>query len=185
MIFLLFYLIYIILGFVCAMYTALSFNWNIDFKSNYHPRIFELLCVIFIILLTGPIIPIYHFICRFIGKYIEKNKINKIETDSYNVQIWIGTREGYSKKYHTYKEVQAIVDEIVNEGYCLSITKTEFRYLNGFEPGIIIGLIKYPRFPKTNEEILEKAIEIAKIFKEKFQQERITITAPDKTIMIE
>lgn len=79
---------------------------------------------------------------------------------------------GYIKRY---KETQTIVDEIVNEGYCLSITKTEFRYLNGFEPGIIIGLVKYPRYPKTNKEILEKAIEIAKIFKEKFQQERITI----------
>ena len=102
MTFLTLYLIYATLGFICAMYTALSSNWNIDHEHDFRPKIDDFLGVIFIILLTGPIIPIYNFIYDFVNEFIKKRNVKKMfEIASYNVQIWVGTREGYSEKFHT------------------------------------------------------------------------------------
>lgn len=105
---------------------------------------------------------------------------------SYNVQIWVGLREQYSDTIHSYDEVNKICNDFCNEFKdCVSITKTEFSYVNGSEPGVIIGLIKYPRFPIDKKVILNRAIILAKRFKYQFNQYRISITTPNKTYLIE
>jgi hypothetical protein len=60
---------------------------------------------------------------------------------SYNVQIWVGLKERDSGKVYTIDDVSRICDEWVNGiGDCVTITPTEFRYVNGNEIGVVIGI---------------------------------------------
>jgi len=107
--------------------------------------------------------------------------------NSYNVQIWCGLKETYDdNNVHTIEDVRKICDEYVNDiKDCVSITPTEFRYVNGNEPGVIVGYINYPRFPRGSEEILDRAIKLAEKLMRGLNQYRVTITTPTKSIMLE
>jgi hypothetical protein len=85
----------------------------------------------------------------------------KIEK-SFNVQIWVGLKETYNnEKIHNLDDVRFICDEWVNEVKdCVTITPTEFRYVDGFEKGVIVGYISYPRFPRSEEGIKARAIKL-------------------------
>lgn len=117
-----------------------------------------------------------------------------IKTHSYNIQIWVGLLENYEDdcvtpstktKLHTIEEVEGICQRWVNKGkHCVTVTPTKFIYTGGNEPGVIIGFIKYPRFPKPNWEIEQRALELAEILLTTFTQCRVTVTTPQKSIMI-
>lgn len=105
---------------------------------------------------------------------------------TFNVQIWCGLREGYEGPVHTVEEVIEICQEYVNNvKYCVTVSPTTFVYVNGREPGAVIGMINYPRFETTVEEILRKATALADILMKRFGQHRVTVTTPTETIMLE
>jgi len=105
---------------------------------------------------------------------------------SFNVQIWVGLREGYSTIVYPIDDVRKICDEYVNEiGDCVTITPTEFRYVGGGEAGVIVGYINYPRFPRTEEEITKRALDLAERLREGLGQIRVSVTTPEKTYMLE
>jgi hypothetical protein len=106
--------------------------------------------------------------------------------DTFTATIYVGFREAYSDVVHTLDEARAICQEITDRGgLCVSLTPTEFVYKNGSEPGVIVGLINYPRFPKMHCEIKEQAIELAEKLKTAMRQERVSIVCSDETIMLE
>jgi len=106
--------------------------------------------------------------------------------ESYNVQIWVGLRFQYTEIIHHIDEVRELCDQFVNEiKDCVTITPTEFRYVNGHEPGVIVGYINYPRFPQTKEEIFNRALGLAEVLMYGLDQNRVSITAPDRTVMLE
>jgi len=105
---------------------------------------------------------------------------------SYNVQIWVGLREGYTDTLHSIEDVEKIVDdytEAVKD--CVTITPTQFRYVGGNEPGVIIGWINYPRFPRTPADITERALNLAEKLMYGLKQLRVSVTTPDDTYMLE
>lgn len=106
---------------------------------------------------------------------------------SYNIQIWCGLREGYSNIIHTIEEVQAICDHFITSinGECVSITPTHFRYLNGFEDGVVIGFIQYPRFPVHKKEKLKRVLMLAEKLRVELNQIRVSIVTQKKTYLIE
>ena len=105
---------------------------------------------------------------------------------SFNVQIWVGLRSSYSDTVYTIADVERIVDfYIIHIADCITITPTEFRYVNGSEPGVIVGWINYPRFPRTEVDIIDRALSLAKRLKEGLNQERVSIVAPEFTYMLE
>lgn len=105
---------------------------------------------------------------------------------SHNIQIWCGLRSGYTDHIHALDDVRTICDDFVNEiGDCISITPTEFRYVNGHEPGVIVGYIQYPRFPRTENEIDRRAYSLAELLMQGLHQNRVTITTPTQSIMLE
>lgn len=114
---------------------------------------------------------------------------NKSEP-SFNAQIWVGLREAYSNKIHTVDEVRTICDTYVNTldenglGDCVSITPTEFRYTGGWEPGVIIGYINYPRFPSGCSKI-SKILALAELLKDGLGQLRVSVTTPKRTYLVE
>ena len=108
------------------------------------------------------------------------------ELDSYNVQIWVGLRVGYTDTIHTMEEVEKICDAYVNEVKdCVTITPTQFRYVDGNEPGVIVGYINYPRFPRTPKEITTRALALGEVLMYGLDQNRVSVTTPDKTYMLE
>ena len=106
--------------------------------------------------------------------------------ETITAKIYLGLREKYSKKIHTIEELKDLLQDYVDKtGFCVTVTPTNFIYTDGREPGAIIGLINYPRFPKTKNELKQRAEEIAKLCKQKYKQNRISIEYQDKTIMFE
>ncbi|MEK6817195.1 MAG: hypothetical protein AABX80_00165 [Nanoarchaeota archaeon] len=106
--------------------------------------------------------------------------------ETITAKIYLGLREKYSKKIHTIEELKDLLQDYVDKtSFCVTVTPTTFVYKNGRERGAIIGLINYPRFPKTKKEIESRAVEIAKLCKQKYKQKRVSIEYQDRTIMLE
>lgn len=104
---------------------------------------------------------------------------------TYKADIYVGLKEGYDGYVADMDDVLAFVKKICN-GFKIGVTltTTRFVYVDGDEPGIIVGLINYPRFPSTPEEIKDKALRIASVLAEKYKQERVSIVCTDETIML-
>ena len=106
--------------------------------------------------------------------------------DTFTAIIYTGAKEHYDGKLHSYEEAKDILQQYCNENpLCVTLKQIEYIYKDGNEIGFEIGLINYPRFPSTLETITNKAIEIANIFREKFNQFKVSVICNDKTYMIE
>ncbi len=104
---------------------------------------------------------------------------------TYTATIYVGLKEGYSGPVHTLDEARILLQEHVDAvGLCVTLTPTEFIYTKGAEPGVIVGLINYPRFPSTPEQIQQQAKELAHKLLRAFGQQRATIVFPDVTITL-
>jgi hypothetical protein len=102
--------------------------------------------------------------------------------ETFTASIYVGTRHGYSD----VDEIRQWLQEFCNDVRLgVTLTPTEFIYVDGGEPGVIVGLINYPRFPKPIKEIKENAVAIAQGLMELCEQERVSIVFSDETIMLE
>ena len=105
---------------------------------------------------------------------------------TFTANIYLGLRHGYSETIASIDEVHRWV-----EGYCndvklgVTFTNTEFIYVDGKEPGVIIGLINYPRFPQSEDTIKKTALEMAAGLLKLCHQERVSVVFSDETIMLE
>ncbi len=105
---------------------------------------------------------------------------------TYTANIYVGLRHGYSDTLSSVDDVRHWLQNYCNKVKLgVTLTPTEFIYVNGGEPGVIIGLIQYPRFSEPTECIKNKALEIARGLLDLCQQERISIVFPKETIMLE
>lgn len=85
-------------------------------------------------------------------------------------------------------EIQKIKDvcrKFCLQGFCVTVTPTEYIYTGGSEAGAAIGLINYPRFISTPEIIKEKAVNLAKILMTECCQRSCSIVCTDKSEYIE
>lgn len=104
---------------------------------------------------------------------------------TYTAQIFVGLRHGYTNTIANLDVVRDICRDYVNQvGLCVTLTPTEFIYTDGGEPGAIVGLINYPRFPSTPEAIDAHATELARLMKESLHQNRVSIVGTRETVMI-
>ena len=64
------------------------------------------------------------------------------------------------------------------KGLCVTVTPTDFIYTGGQETGFVVGLINYPKFPSTPQDITNLAKELAQILiKELFQDSALVQTS--------
>ena len=107
------------------------------------------------------------------------------QSETWWANIYVGSKIGYSGDCISLDVarnwLQTYCDSI---GFAVTLTKTEFIYSGGNEPGFIVGLINYPRFPKSSVQLLKKAIYIAEQLKTLMAQERVSIVTPTETFMI-
>lgn len=64
-----------------------------------------------------------------------------------------------------------------HEPLCVTIEDVKFIYKGGEETGVVIGLVNYPRFPSTPEEIERTAIDLGgQIMLETCQESYLVVT---------
>lgn len=81
-----------------------------------------------------------------------------------------------------YAEAKKICREWAMEvGACVTVEKVDFVYTGGEEAGVRIGLINYPRFPTTEEELGRKAREIADRLMNGLCQMSYSVVGPRET----
>tara|TARA_Y100000389_G_C17434286_1_gene504532 strand:+ start:693 stop:1037 length:345 start_codon:yes stop_codon:yes gene_type:complete len=109
--------------------------------------------------------------------------INDIET--FTALIYVGLKPGYDGEALESSIAENIIQEYCDtNGLCVTIEPLKFIYTNGREPGLRIGLINYPRFPKTKSYIKDEALKLAALLKEKYKQERVSVVCKDRTYTI-
>ncbi len=114
---------------------------------------------------------------------METDQLVKVET--YTATIYVGYKEGYSSRAHNVEKVREVCQNYCDAvGLCVTITETEYVYTNGGERGAMVGLINYPRFPSSPEEIRRQAITLASRLRIALKQHRVSIVFPDKTVML-
>lgn len=93
--------------------------------------------------------------------------------------------ETYSVLIHLAGDVQtartSLRRQCIEEGLCVTLTPTEFVYTYGLETGVIVRLINYPRFPKTPDEIWERAVKVAMALRDDLHQRSCLVETVDRT----
>lgn len=106
--------------------------------------------------------------------------------DTFTATIAVGLRRHYSSEIFPYEKAVEIVRACVDENkFCVSITKTEFYYVDGWEPGILVGFINPPRFATSPQVIKGRAMELARRLLVGLDQHRVSVVFPDYTIMLD
>jgi len=104
---------------------------------------------------------------------------------TFEAKIYCGLRIGYSQKCYSLDYAKKVCANYVNtRKWCVTITETEYIYVDGSEKGFVVGIIRYPRFPLSDDELKSRTVELAKQLKSVLCQNRVTIVFPDNTIMI-
>ena len=70
------------------------------------------------------------------------------------------------------------------QGFCVTVTPTNYIYKNGQETGMIVGLINYPRFPLSSEELFTHAHLIAELLLQAMGQDTCTIQDMTESIRL-
>jgi len=93
--------------------------------------------------------------------------------DSHSVQIFIAG---------DYDLARHIVREYCDQfGCCVTVTPTSYVYTGGEEPGVIVGFINYPRFPKKPDDIELQAYFLAEKLLKGLDQQSYSIQTPVET----
>ena len=100
-------------------------------------------------------------------------------------RIYVGLVEGYDGEIFALRDVRTVCALYCDKvGLCVTMTAAEFIYTGGDEPGAIVELINYPRFPSHPEELRHKAMTLARLLKSRMAQHRVSVMFPDETVMI-
>lgn len=106
-------------------------------------------------------------------------------TFTYTASVFVGLRKRYSDKVKKPWMAMRICRRYCDKmGLGLTITPTSYLYTDGYEPGIIVGLINYPRFPSEQATIRAHAMEIAKLLLYGMDQARVTVISGNDTFML-
>lgn len=113
------------------------------------------------------------------------NKFTYTTVTSYNYTLYIGLKDRASGLIYDKKDALNVIQDYCDKnGLCVSVTDVDYIYTNGNEPGLALGFINYPRFPKADVSIKKDVITIAQLLMTQLSQIRASIVHKDSTIMI-
>ena len=105
---------------------------------------------------------------------------------TFTATIHVGLKIRRTGEIQSLDKAKKICQNFVNEmGECVSFTPTEYIYTNGGEPGVIVQFIQYPRFPKPEKEIIDRANRLAELLMKGLSQLKVCVVFPNETIMLE
>lgn len=77
---------------------------------------------------------------------------------------------------------QVIREHVLAHPQCVTVEPTTFLYTGGEEQGYVVGLLNYPRFPSTPEELNIYATNLAhRLLAHTFQTSAMVVTPTDTT----
>ena len=76
---------------------------------------------------------------------------------------------------------QALREECILSGLCVTIHPTEYIYTGGQETGFVVELLNYPRFPSAPEELLARAKDLALKLRDRCCQLAVMVVTPQQT----
>lgn len=106
---------------------------------------------------------------------------------TFNATIYAGFLERDTGRLHTITDAEAVCSNYCDEvGLCVTVTPTQYIYVNGQEPGCIVGLIHYPRFAHKCPAVVIKdhALKLANRLLLALGQQRVSVVLPDQTVML-
>lgn len=74
---------------------------------------------------------------------------------------------------------QIIRRECMKEGLCVTITPTDYIYTGGEEAGYVVEIVQYPRFPKHENELTKRAVDLALTLREETYQHSALVVTPE------
>lgn len=109
----------------------------------------------------------------------------KIEK-TFKATIHLGLKRMDTKRQQNKKLLKIICQNYVDEKKdCISITDREYIYTYGSELGVSIEFIQYPRFPREESVIIERALELAEKLMMEYKQYNCTVITNDNTYLLE
>lgn len=99
--------------------------------------------------------------------------MNHLTTPTHTVRLYLSGPIEVAK--------QVIREHVLAHPQCVTIEPTTFIYTGGEEQGYVVGLLDYPRFPSTPQEITEYARDLARKLLDATFQHSALIVAPDTT----
>ena len=114
-------------------------------------------------------------------------------TSTYWVRIYVGLQPEYEfdSAPYTLTEVVDLCQEFVDRvGLCVNVQPNTYVYggehgPSGSEPGVIIELINYPRFPSSERQLLDYGRALAAQCLDAFDQRRVSVMTPKNTYLIQ
>ena len=112
------------------------------------------------------------------------------ENNTYEIKLYIGSKEGYNGEEFSKEDLVAAIQGFQHEltldhAMPVRISPTSYMFDNYYEEGWEIGLINYPRKPRSTIELTRFMERLASFLLEKFKQNRITVVHPNATVMYE
>lgn len=105
-------------------------------------------------------------------------------TKTYGAKIYVAETLGSSWERSRTTAIEVCRDYVDEVGLCVTVTPTTFVYTGDVVLGVIVGLINYPRFPSTKQEIRRHAFTLAKRLIKRLEQRGASIEFPDETVWI-
>ncbi len=96
-----------------------------------------------------------------------------ITAPSLTFRIWIAGNYGDA--------LRACREFCSNEGACFAVSRAAYPYTGGMEDGVCVTLINYPRFPKSEAELADKAMRMGEHLKDRLFQDSFTVEGPQET----
>ena len=96
------------------------------------------------------------------------------ESETVCIDIFIGG--SYDAAVEVCREVCA------SGGLCVTVERVEFVYQHGAESGVRVGLINYPRFPASAEDLHTQALRLAHTLLERLYQRSFSIVGQGSTV---
>ncbi len=120
------------------------------------------------------------------AKKNKENKVTEKTVATFAATICVGLREGYDGPLHDIEDAEAVCKTYCDEvGLCVVVAPVKFFYTKGAEPGAMISLINYPRFPSPSSTIKAHSRELARRLMEALGQLRVSVVCSDETFMLE
>lgn len=109
--------------------------------------------------------------------------VTKVE--NFSAQIYVGLQVHDRSELFSVSAVEQICQDYCDShGFCVTVTPTKYIYKDGWEQGAIVGVINYPRFPSTKDELKKNCFELATELMLRLKQYRVTIDFKDETVML-
>lgn len=68
------------------------------------------------------------------------------------------------------------------EGLCVTVTPCEYVYTGGSEPGVRVGVRRYPRFLRSSVALRDIALRLAEHLRAALGQESVMVELPDEVV---